>query len=212
MPPSKQRHVLAKLRQHLNVTQSHLAAWCACSPATIQSIEAGRLVLSRKLAERINLVTGAPVEWLLKNHLRSEVPNLIRKGTQLGTFVGPDNSRAMVFSAVVRALRTLESIQSNEGLTLFNYYTLEYYAALEKAFGQLSGSGSDLERLNYLKAQIDAFLSPTPEEQKRDEEAARIVKEQITPLADALEADLSKRAKKEQPQHRKAQRQSPASP
>jgi DNA-binding XRE family transcriptional regulator len=84
VPATNRKHVvLARLRKHLHVTQGQFAEWCGCSPFTVQSIEVGRLALSKRLAERIGLITGAPIDWLLENKLDSPIPSLAVDGVPL---------------------------------------------------------------------------------------------------------------------------------
>src|SRR5260221_9475145 len=74
MPASKRSHVLAILRKNLALRQTELAEMVGCSVATIQSIEVGRLKLSKSLAERISMATGADANWLLRNDVSEPMP------------------------------------------------------------------------------------------------------------------------------------------
>jgi DNA-binding XRE family transcriptional regulator len=200
MPASKRKHVLARLREHLSLTQQQLAVWCGYSEVTIQSIEVGRLALSQKLAEQISRVTGAPVKWLLANDLKSPIPNLKRSTTPPGKpWTALWLSREILFSAMTRALEVLEWIKQEEALDLFNYYTSTYLSQLEKAFGEEKHSSADLD---YIDDQIKAHRNKETEDTEKS----------ITPHADALDADALRSQKRKPRQPRKAPSQSPGSP
>src|SRR5688500_15648360 len=62
------KHVLTLLRRKLEMGQKQFAPLCRCSIATIQSIETGRLQLSKSLAEKIAFETGVHVGWLMDNN------------------------------------------------------------------------------------------------------------------------------------------------
>ena len=130
MAAPKKKHVLARLRRYLSLTQTELAKRCGCSPASIQSIEVGRLELSQKLAERISLITGAPTEWLLKNSPESPMPDLHKR-------TGSRTSQRHFWSTVMLGLRVRDSIADDdqESLERFDYCTLQYRRELVKAFG-----------------------------------------------------------------------------
>jgi transcriptional regulator with XRE-family HTH domain len=200
MPSSEPKHVLAGLRRRLNLTQSELAKRCGCSPVSIQSIEVGRLDLSKKLAERISLVTGAPTEWLLENKPGSPMPTL-RKKTESRT------SQRHFWSAVILGLRVRDSIDDGdqEALELFDSCTLQYWKELVKAFGERKEIGTYREALDYVKARIDAFLNAKTE----------VVTASITSFIPAPRAashpGALKAAEKKQRQPRKAQRRNRAS-
>jgi transcriptional regulator with XRE-family HTH domain len=65
MPTSSKQSCLAVLRDIAGLTQRELAEIVGCAGITIQSVELGKLALSRRLAERISLHTGVDVGWLL---------------------------------------------------------------------------------------------------------------------------------------------------
>ena len=161
MPATKRKHVLASLREYLGATQGQFAIWCGCSAFTIQSIEVGRLALSKKLAERISLVTGVPAEWLLKNKFDSPMPNLVRPKGEGSTVANPRNARRWLWKPVNVALRVTESIDV-DALPLFYHYTKEYYSNLRRVFsqGQSFETESEEKRVSYIKDQIEALPSP----------------------------------------------------
>jgi transcriptional regulator with XRE-family HTH domain len=74
MPASKYAHVLAILRKSLGLKQSELAEMVGCSAVTIQSVEVNRLKLSKSLASRISMETGADLDWLLANDVSVPMP------------------------------------------------------------------------------------------------------------------------------------------
>src|SRR5450759_428847 len=55
----------------LGEKQEGFASLIGCSIHTLQSIETGRMNLSKSLATRISAQTGVDVDWLLKNNLTS---------------------------------------------------------------------------------------------------------------------------------------------
>jgi hypothetical protein len=171
MPATKQKHVLARLREYLGATQGQFAIWCGCSAFTIQSIEVGRLALSKKLAERISLVTGVPEEWLLKNNPDSPMPSLVRPKGEGRIVVNPRNARRWLWKPMNVALRVTESIDV-DALPLFYHYTKEYYFNLLRVFqqGQSFETEPEEERLTYIKNQIEAFLHPSEEEIEKEKE------------------------------------------
>jgi DNA-binding XRE family transcriptional regulator len=67
MPASSKKSCLAVVRSVAEITQKDLAEMVDCAPVTVQSIELGKLRLSQKLAKRIELQTGANLQWLLRN-------------------------------------------------------------------------------------------------------------------------------------------------
>lgn len=67
MRPSLGKSSLAVLRAIAGLTQGELARLIGVSRPTIQAIELAKLALSRRLAERISLHTGANKTWLLNN-------------------------------------------------------------------------------------------------------------------------------------------------
>ena len=67
MRPSLGKSSLAVLRSIAGLTQGELAQLVRTSRPTIQAVELRKLPLSRRLAERISLHTGASMDWLLKN-------------------------------------------------------------------------------------------------------------------------------------------------
>ncbi len=71
MPISVNRSCLAVLRSVAGITQKELARLIDCATVTVQSIELGKLALSRRLAERVSLQTGVSLEWLLKGDFKS---------------------------------------------------------------------------------------------------------------------------------------------
>jgi transcriptional regulator with XRE-family HTH domain len=74
MPASKFVNVLAILRKSLGLKQGELAELIGCSISTIQSIEVNKLKLSKSLASRISLETGADLDWLLNNDVSVPMP------------------------------------------------------------------------------------------------------------------------------------------
>jgi transcriptional regulator with XRE-family HTH domain len=85
MPPSVQRHNLARLRNALNLTQAEFSELISRKEITVRSIETGKLALSPTLATIIADVTGADRTWLLENDLRAPMPPLLRGFHQFDT-------------------------------------------------------------------------------------------------------------------------------
>jgi transcriptional regulator with XRE-family HTH domain len=134
MRASKDHHVLARLRKHLALTQEQLAEVVPCSVPTIQSIESGRLQLSAKMAEKISSLTGAPLEWLLANNLKSRFPKLSVE-RELGYWAGPWAVQALNIVSVDREFAILEKLKDEESLALFEHYRERYLTTLEEEFG-----------------------------------------------------------------------------
>ena len=76
MTASVHRHNLARLREHLNITQETLATFIGRSTISIRQIETGRLTLSKRLAAQIELDLGCDKDWLLRNDLSEPMPPL----------------------------------------------------------------------------------------------------------------------------------------
>jgi transcriptional regulator with XRE-family HTH domain len=76
MSASKNVHTLAILREKLGIKQSDLARMGGVALSSIQSIEANRLGLSKQLAARICVATGADLEWILANDVAVPMPPL----------------------------------------------------------------------------------------------------------------------------------------
>jgi hypothetical protein len=209
MPATKQKHVLAVLREYLGATQGQFAIWCGCSAFTIQSIEVGRLALSKKLAERISLVTGVPAEWLLKNKFDSPMPSLVRPKGEGSTVANPRNARRWLWKPVNVALRVTELIDV-DALPLFYHYTKEYYFNLLRVYqqGQSFETESEKERLSYIKDQIEAFLHPSEEEIEKEKELDAYLWEKhgIRPLvADLGDSAYAQKIKAEEKKRNEAQ-------
>jgi len=62
------KHVIAKLRNTIGLSQPRFAAMIGRSLPTVQNIEYGNLKLSVKLAVIISYETGVNVGWLLSNN------------------------------------------------------------------------------------------------------------------------------------------------
>jgi DNA-binding XRE family transcriptional regulator len=65
--PSAKKTNVAKLRIRIGEKQEGFARRIGCSLHTLQSVETGRLRLSKQLATQISAKTGVHVDWLLKN-------------------------------------------------------------------------------------------------------------------------------------------------
>lgn len=89
--PSKNRHVLARLRRELGLTQRQLAGWVGCSRIAIQHVERGERGLSESMARNVAQATGVALDWLLKLNYRT--PPLTAGGQRL-TREGCDRHRA----------------------------------------------------------------------------------------------------------------------
>jgi len=79
MRPSLGKSCLAVLRSIAGLTQGQLAELVGTSRPTIQAVELGKLALSRRLAERVSLHTGASMSWLLDNKYKVQ-PTCQRPG------------------------------------------------------------------------------------------------------------------------------------
>jgi transcriptional regulator with XRE-family HTH domain len=73
MGKSNLKHPVAVLRNLIGLGQKELAELVGYSTITIQSIELGKLGLSRALAERIAEETGVDPNWLLANDVKKPI-------------------------------------------------------------------------------------------------------------------------------------------
>jgi transcriptional regulator with XRE-family HTH domain len=71
----KPKHVVAWVREQLDLTQSQLATLIGSSQHTIQAIESGRLPLSERFAYALSEKTGIRAKWLLANKLSKPLPD-----------------------------------------------------------------------------------------------------------------------------------------
>jgi transcriptional regulator with XRE-family HTH domain len=143
MALSNNKHVLIRLRKHLELTQKELARLCRYSEYTIQSVELGRLALSRGLAERIAKLTGAPIEWLLANDSASPFPSLRKNGIE-SFWAGPWTAQLMWMDFDEQIWRILDTLADEQSLALFEHYSFEFLKKLEAAFGPI-----EKEELTY---------------------------------------------------------------
>ena len=77
--PSKVRTNIARLRIALSQNQTQFAVLLQRSPASVQSLELGRLKLSEQLASEIAARTGVSARWLIENRLDEEPYDLTGK-------------------------------------------------------------------------------------------------------------------------------------
>jgi hypothetical protein len=173
---------------------------------TIQSIEVGRLALSKKLAERISRVTGASAEWLLENKSSSPMPPLVRKANT-GTFFDSLMSRKRLIGAVDWAFQVIESAEDMQTLELFDEYTSDYLLALMHAFEGLENRSLE-KAVSHIKTQLDAVLSPTEEELKQEEAHKTWIREELIARMERRErrASVSRQQGKQPRQPRKGPR------
>ena len=132
---SKAPHVIAYVRQSLNLTQSELGALAGSSAPTIQALELGKLPLSEDLALRLNEATGVRSQWLLANDLGNPPPSPseLRKqfaSAQAGDFAGKRLARYAPTMALVRTLVLLNDIASELGPE--GCWTSGFYGELRK--------------------------------------------------------------------------------
>jgi transcriptional regulator with XRE-family HTH domain len=81
MKIEKAKHTLAKLRITLGLRQKEMADLLGVSLATIQSIESGRLRLSKQLAVRAEFETGVNAHWLFANDISKPVRSFLGDAT-----------------------------------------------------------------------------------------------------------------------------------
>jgi transcriptional regulator with XRE-family HTH domain len=145
MALSNDKHVLIRLRKHLQLTQKELARLCRYSEHTIQSVEIGRLMLSRGLAGRIAKLTGAPIEWLLANDSASPFPKLrLGESGIESSWIGPWAAQALWVDFDERIWRILDTLADKQSLALFEHYGFKFLKELEAAFGPI-----EREELTY---------------------------------------------------------------
>ncbi len=177
------KHTVAVLRQVTGLGQKELAELVGCSTATIQSIELGRLALSRSLGERIALETGVDLGWLLANNTHKPILDsnghpysretyynaralaeagnfLMKDGPLIGeAFVAIPDLLAVVFSMYLEAT-------AQDKFRLFHFRLRQSVRDLEKEMKldasllkrdpEDSHAGKDITRLDIQKL-VDVF-------------------------------------------------------
>jgi transcriptional regulator with XRE-family HTH domain len=118
--PPKTHHVLAHVRQSIDLTQSELGTLIGASTSTIQAIELGKLPLSEDLALRLNEAIGVRAQWLLANDLDGPLPSPseLREqfvSAQAGEFAGKRLAHRAPTMALVRSFVLLNDIASELG-------------------------------------------------------------------------------------------------
>lgn len=84
--PPVVRTNLSRLRLALSLNQTAFARLLGRSLAAIQSLETGRLDLSRQLAGEVSSITGVSSRWLLDNNLDEEPYDMVGKPWTLQTY------------------------------------------------------------------------------------------------------------------------------
>lgn len=109
MRKSLKKHVLAVAREITGLKQFAFADIVGCSLSTIQSVEVGRLKLSKGLASRIEVKTGINSGWLLENDPTKPPIDLVGEPYSREKF---DRVRELIGSSAVCFIGSLVALRS----------------------------------------------------------------------------------------------------
>ncbi len=126
-----------------------------CSIHTLQSVESGRLKLSKTLATRISAVTGVGVDWLLKNDLKSAPV----AATSFKTYTGEtvyDSYSLETFREAKRLHQTQEWISLHIAEYMFSFYG-QMSAILNSAAARGHAGAAILQTAKWLDASREQF-------------------------------------------------------
>jgi transcriptional regulator with XRE-family HTH domain len=149
MPAPKPNLNLARLRQHLRLTQGQVAQLAGCSRIAIQSIERGILGLSKPMAAKLGAALHVPADWLLVNDPNSRIPEPLRM-YQNGPLLW--QIAFGIAEQLANAIKLSEEISDEVAAALLQHSTAEYITALRKRYTQNYPDLSGLEAIEYLIA------------------------------------------------------------
>lgn len=144
---------LTRLRQTIGLSQSALAALVGKSVHTIQSIEQGKLLMSKELALKVSHETGIDVDWLLSGEPGSTPLPLVKLIA---------NSEGKTVKAPVYTKDTFEKWKVKRAVP---HWDLEEDAA--RLMGIASAAWYFGES-TFAKYEVDEFLSDLEEKYNRD--------------------------------------------
>jgi transcriptional regulator with XRE-family HTH domain len=150
MPAFKPNRNLARLRQHLGLTQDQVADLVGCSRIAIQSIERGILALSKPMAAKLQAALRRPADWLLENDPKSPIPEPLRI-SQDGQLLS-----AIQFGIVEQLANALKlaEISDEQGVALLQIYTAEFITSLRKTFARNYPDLIGPEAIEYFTALV----------------------------------------------------------
>lgn len=177
--PSSEKTNVAKLRIQLGEKQDGFAQLIGCSIHTLQSVETGRLKLSKSLATKISAVSGVHVDWLLKN-LRSApfaaVPD-IRFRNFKGRMVRIRGEREPYTHETFLRAQKLQKIPEFIGIMIPDYM-FSFYGQMRAIFNSAAKNGlagaailTTARWLENLRRQFghDNSVVPTPDLRLRND-------------------------------------------
>jgi transcriptional regulator with XRE-family HTH domain len=158
MPAFKPNRNLARLRQHLRLTQGQVAHLAGCSRIAIQSIERGILALSKTMAAKLQSALHRPADWLLANDPKSPIPEPLRV-SQDGQLLS--NIQFGIVEQLANAIKLTE-ISDEQGVALLQIYTAEYITALRKTFARNYPDLIGPEAIEYFSALVEMLKRQYP--------------------------------------------------
>lgn len=179
---SAQKHNVARLRILLELKQDGFARLVGCSIHTLQSVESGRMKLSKSLATQISAVTGVHVDWLLKNRLKS-VPVAAAFDEEYPYLTGLRTQKLPPFTReTFRKAEKLQAIPEFIGL-LIPGYMFSFYGQLRAILNSAAQNGHSAAAiftvarwLDTLRKQFghDSSVVPTPALRLRGDGSAEL--------------------------------------
>jgi transcriptional regulator with XRE-family HTH domain len=167
MPASVRRHNLARLREHLKLTQAKLAKLVRCAPITIRSIETGKLGLPRELADRIAAVTTCDAAWLLNNDLKASL-SFSRPQPTAETDWQKVAKRDLL-NVTSRAFEIANQIEDEASARLLSHCVEQFQQHLERTVGLFVGRRSEpMKPIEYLASQLERLSTSNsrPQQEK----------------------------------------------
>lgn len=152
MRQSKQTTTLAVLRvKYTDLSQIGMASLCGKSQATIQSIELGRLSLSRVLAATISEQTGVSVGWLLNNDVTA--PIISDEGAPYTKEIYRERQKKLRGSKA-----------TGSSLVRDNYMTTVYVSQILASVAKAAANGQEISAL----ARLGAFAEKLEKSYEKD--------------------------------------------
>lgn len=147
--PPVVRTNLSRLRLSLSLNQTSFARLLERSLAAIQSLETGRLALSRQLAGEISSRTGVSPRWLLDNDLDEDPYDLVGKPWTLQTY-------QKIQAEIPHDLKDGDEVFRQRMLELGTQLSLaRNLAGLRRVYRALNNGGEALE----IGRRVDQFIA-----------------------------------------------------
>jgi transcriptional regulator with XRE-family HTH domain len=154
MPAAKPNGNLARLRQHLGLTQGQVAHLVGCSRIAIQSIERGILSLSKPMAAKLQGALGVPAEWFLVNDPNSPVPEPLHVSENGKIKFG-------IVEQLANAIKLSEA-SDEQVVALLQITTAEYINALRIRFPRNYPDLIGPEAIEYVAASAEELKHQFP--------------------------------------------------